>query len=237
MRFTNEEYDKLCDILNKLSYITPDLQIVNSKISQLGADTAYNIGVDLTNLSKDSINFGVTNLQVKFPLLKMMKNTTSDYIEIIEDNKKYIVTDGISDIEMVVPDFSSLNTKYNDSLRDDLSKYPKILSFDLDKTLIKKLNESVRILAADNISVKVEDHKAKLVIVSKAKTSNMNLLSEIDSNLEKFETTINDECFKNSVGDSVHIDVYKKSNSVVIVCIRTELDGFKVEYLQMRGFK
>ncbi len=237
MKFNKEAFDKFCNILNKLSSITPDLQIVNSKISQIGSDTSYNIYVDMTNLIKESINFGITNLDSKFPILKMMKNTTSDYIEVIEDNKKYIITDGISDIEMVIPDFSALNTKYNDALRQDLSKYPKLISVDFDKTLIKKLNESVRILGADNVGVKVENNKAKFVIVSKAKTSTMNLVSEVDCNIPNFETSINDECFKNAIGDEVHIDIYKKTSTVSIISIETNVDGCYVNYRQMRGAK
>lgn len=237
MRFNKEDFDKFCNILNKLSSITPDLQIVNSKISQIGADTTYNIYVDISTLIKEPINFGITNLDSKFPILKMMKNTTSEYIEIIEDNKKYIVTDGISDIEMTIPDFSALNTKYNDALRQDLSKYPKLISIDFDKTLIKKLNESVRILGADNVGVKVENNKAKFVVVSKAKTSTMNLVSEVDCSVSDFETSINDECFKNAIGDEAHIDIYKKTSTVSIISIETNVDGCYVNYRQMRGAK
>lgn len=237
MKFNKEAFDKFCNILNKLSSITPDLQIVNSKISQIGADTSYNIYVDMSNLIKEPINFGITNLDSKFPILKMMKNTTSDYIEIIEDEKKYIVTDGISDIEMVIPDFSALTTKYNESLRQDINKYPKLITVDFDKMIIKKLNESIRILGADNVGVKVDDNKAKFVIVSKAKTSAMNLLSGIDCSEQVFETTVNDECFKNAVGDNAHIEIYKKSNTVSIISIETDIDGCYVNYRQMRGAK
>lgn len=237
MKFNKDEFDRFCDILNKLSSITPDLQIVNSNILQLGADTSYNINVDMSGLIKDQINFGITNLGTKFPILKMMKNTTSDYIEIIEDNKRYIVTDGISDIEMTIPDFSALNTRYNDALKHDLSKYPKVLSIDFDKTLIKKLNESVRILGADNVEVKIKDNKAKFMITSKAKTSTMNLISNIDSTIDNFETSINDECFKTAIGDEVHIDIYKKTSVVSIISIETNLDGCYANYRQMRGAK
>lgn len=237
MKFNKEDFDKFCDILNKLSSITPDVEIVNSKVCQLGSDTSYNIYADMSNLIKEPINFGITNLNAKYPILRMMKNTTSGYIEIIENNKKYIVTDGISDIEMTIPDFSALNTKYNDSLRQDLSKYTKVLSIDLDKTLIKKLNESVRILGADEVGVKIEDNKGKLVIVSKSKTSNMNLISDIDCNLTNWTTTINDECFKSAVSDDVHIDIYKKSEIVSIISIETEINGIYVNYRQLRSAK
>ena len=237
MRFNKDSFDKFCNVLSKLSSITPDLQIVNSKISQIGADTSYNIYVDMSNLIKEPINFGITNLDSKFPILKMMKNTTSDYVDIIEDNKKYVITDGISDIEMVIPDFSALTTKYNDSLRQDIDKYPKLITVDFDKMIIKKLNESVRILGADNVGVKADENKAKFVIVSKAKTSTMNLLSGVDCSIPIFETTINDECFKNAIGDDVHIDIYKKSSIVSIISIETNLEGCYVNYRQMRGAK
>ena len=80
MRFNKEDFDKFCDILNKLSSITPDVEIVNSKVCQLGADTSYNIYADMSNLIKEPINFGITNLNAKYPILRMMKNTTSEII-------------------------------------------------------------------------------------------------------------------------------------------------------------
>lgn len=235
VELTKEQYTNFCSALNRLGYITTDLDIKHSEICQRSGDNTYNINVDFTSIHPD-LNFGIINLPVKYPLLKALMDSTSDkyVIDVLEDRRAYIVTDTISDIEMSIPDFTNFTTKYDDSLKVDLTQYTKLFSINLDKTLIKKLNNFVRILEADNISIEIINKEGKINVVSKSKTSTVKLVSGFETNIDNFKTDINMECFKQSVGDECLITAYKRSNTACYVDIQTELFGCKVSYKQNR---
>ena len=235
VELNREQYLNLCSIINKVGYITSDVDIRHSEICQRSGDNTYNINVDFTPIHPD-LNFGIVNIPVKHPLLKALMDSTSDHyiIDILKDKSAYIITDTISDIEIAIPDFTNFTTKYDDSLKLDLSQYDILFNVKLDKTLIKKLNNFVRILDADSVNILISDSEGKIDIVSKSKTSTIKLISGFETNVKNFKTDINMECFKQSVGDECVITAYKRSNSACYVDIQTELSGCKVSYKQNR---
>lgn len=235
VEMTKEQYTKFCTIVNKLSYLTPDIQIINSEICQRSDNKTYNIQVNFNKLGTTIDNFGIIGLGVKFPLFKTLLDSSSDKFIIDTVGNKYVVTDTISDIEITIPDFTTFTTKYDSSLKLDLSKYELIAKVFLDKTLIKKLNNFTRILDADTIDIAINDNKLVVNISSKSKTQTAKLIAiDVNSTVSNFLTTIDTECFKQSVGESCTISIYKKSNMVCIVDISTELCECDVSYKQVR---
>lgn len=235
VELNREEYLKLCSIINKIGYVTTDMDVRHSEMSQRSGDNTYNININFTPIHPD-MNFGIINIPVKYPLLKALMDSTSEkyIIDTLKDKKAYIITDTISDIELAIPDFTNFTTKYDDSLKVDLTQYEKLFTLNLDKTLIKKLNNFVRILEADNVTIDITNKEAKVNIISKSKTSTVKLISGFETNIDNFKTNINMECFKQSVGDECIITAYKRSNTACYVDIQTELSGCKVSYKQNR---
>ena len=233
VEMTKEQYTNLCNIINKLSYVTPDVQIINSEVCQRSATNTYNIYADFKQLGIEIDNFGIIGLTVKFPLFKTLLDSTSDKFILDKQDNKYIVTDTISDIEITIPDFTNFTTRYDDKLKVDLNSYAFIASVELDKTLIKKLNNFTRILSADTINIDIKDKKLTVNIMSKSKTQTAKLCS-VDVDSSNYSTTVDVECFKQSLGDSCTISLYKKSEMACIVEIKTNLYGCDVSYKQVR---
>ena len=233
VEMTKEQYTNLCNIINKLSYITPDIQIINSEICQRSGNKTYNIQADFRQLGIEIDSFGIIGLNIKLPLFKTLLDSTSDKFILDTQNNKYIVTDTISDVELTVPDFTNFTTKYDDKLKVDLNSYMFIASVELDKTLIKKLNNFTRILSADTINIDIKDKKLTVNIMSKSKTQTAKLCS-VDVDSSNYSTTIDAECFKQSLGDSCTINLYKKSDKVCIAEIKTNLYGCDASYKQVR---
>ena len=235
VELTRDQYVDFCSIINKIGYITPDLDIQHSELCQRSGGNTYNVNIDFTSIHPD-LNFGLINIPVKYPMMKCLMDSTSDkyIIDVLEDKKAYIITDTISDIEMPIPDFSNFTTKYDSSLKMDMDKYPKLFKVVLDKTLIKKLNNFVRILNADMINIEIVNSEGTITISSKSKTSTVKLLNGFETNIKNFKTDINMDCFKNSVGDEVVMTAYKKTELACIVDVQTELSGCPVSYKQNR---
>jgi hypothetical protein len=235
VELTKDKYTDLCAIINKISYITTDMDMRHSEMSQRSGDNTYNINIDFTPIHSD-LNLGIINIPTKYPLLKSLMDTTSEkyIIDTLKDKNSYIITDTISDIELAIPDFTNFTTKYDESLKIDLNQNDKIFTVNLDKTLIKKLNNFVRILGAETVNIDITNGEGKINISSKSKVSTVKLISGFETNVDNFKTDINMECFKMSVGDECVITAYKRSKTACYVDIQTELSGCKVSYKQNR---
>lgn len=240
MRFSLENYKKFYKVLGMLSNLTADVQIVNSKIAQLGNGSVYNIYADLTPILVDCDieSICLYNIENKLPLMKTFKESSNDFIdfEIDKESNEYVFSDGISEVSIRVPDMRNYICKFDETLHKEYDDSTKLMECELDKTLIKRLVNSASTLETEVINAEFdkESKQCKLFMTNSAKTSTVTLISKLKCNPTSNSVTMKHDCFKTSVGNSVNVSMFQRNTERIDVVFKTEVEGCYIEYRQGR---
>lgn len=240
MKFTLDNYKKFYYILNKISDITNDIQIINSKICQRTSDKKSGIYVDFSPIMPnfEDMEINLYNVKNKLSLFKVFKDATNDYVSFELDGSNYIMSDGVSELKIRYANMKEFGTKYDESLYRPYIEDNKIIDFSMNKAMLKKLIGSINSLDSEGLTLTFDEASktGSLSLSNISKTSSMVLLKDIPCNTSYTSVTINPDCFTSgSIGDEVSVFVYTTDiPNKVIVSLKTELEGCSVEYTQGR---
>lgn len=169
INFSQDQYATFINILDIMKDNCGDITILDGKILQENNTKNILYDIDITSLIGNNTIY-IDGVRMKYDLLNIFKNQNCKVKLDVENEKKYIYTDGLSKLEFPIPLLSNMNPKplQKDSTRAmtlmTLSE-SKIFEAELSRTILDRINTSIRTLNSNDIVVSINDGNAILSVL------------------------------------------------------------------------
>ena len=200
MIFTKDKFKTFISLCSFIKNYCDDLHIKNAKIHQKSNNSLFVIDCDLSSIFNDDISeFRLSNLQSKINMLSVF--TDADNVSLTCDDKSYYIDDGISKLELRIPQDTILTNRYDEQLITSYNPETMILTYGLDNSILKKIKKISDITASQNIDFHISSEKVCAILTDTAKNVTMNVF-ELPYNgkltiTNPYTLRLNNVCFIN----------------------------------------
>jgi len=200
MIFTKDKFKTFISLCSFIKNYCDDLHIKNAKIHQKSNNSLFVIDCDLSSIFNDDISeLRLSSIQSKINMLSVF--TDADNVSLTCDDKSYYIDDGISKLELRIPQDTILTNRYDEQLITSYNPETMILTYGLDNSILKKIKKISDITASQNIDFNISSEKVCAILTDTAKNVTMNVF-ELPYNgklaiTDAYTLKLNNICFLN----------------------------------------